>query len=334
MNIEDFLPELNKNAMRYYERVQQRVKYCVTCQPYDGGDYVWIMGIQTTLEELFDDINCPEKYRDAIADHISCPYCGNSSFERYDIVGEGETNDLSIESHLKKAEQRYGKKIVDFQSYLEQYPSLALDHPMGRKLHKEIQRNNAPTTLATGEWYRARPVNGSKVFENDDMRAPNVGISGGGRYHHAGQRVLYIANEESTAIKEVLSDHSEPSLIWVQKYKIIEPIEKILDLTPDWDNFSPSFDVAIVALLSTGTLMQPIIDRKNKWTPQYFITRFIADCARKAGYQGILYRSTKEYSNNLVLFDPDLSQVICEGNPRVIIFDHKERDIFVNHLPF
>lgn len=68
MDYSDFLPDLNKVAERYREKVQVLLKYCVTCQSYDGGDYVWIHGEKTTVDEIMDSVNCPEKYRDDIAE--------------------------------------------------------------------------------------------------------------------------------------------------------------------------------------------------------------------------------------------------------------------------
>ena len=48
MDPDDFLPTLNKTAQRYFQQVQKEVSYCPTCQPYDGGEYIWILGEETT----------------------------------------------------------------------------------------------------------------------------------------------------------------------------------------------------------------------------------------------------------------------------------------------
>ncbi|WKL00525.1 hypothetical protein Q0F98_26305 [Paenibacillus amylolyticus] len=70
----DFLPKLNKTAEKYREKAQRKLKYCITCQPYDGGDYIWFLGEETTVDEILESINCPERYRDDISQHLRCPY--------------------------------------------------------------------------------------------------------------------------------------------------------------------------------------------------------------------------------------------------------------------
>ncbi|WP_188006650.1 hypothetical protein GGGNBK_11900 [Sporosarcina sp. ANT_H38] len=44
MEYEDLLPVLNKTAEKFKVKAQQKLKYCITCQPYDGGSYIWIIG--------------------------------------------------------------------------------------------------------------------------------------------------------------------------------------------------------------------------------------------------------------------------------------------------
>ncbi|MCA1025738.1 hypothetical protein LCM23_06510, partial [Cytobacillus kochii] len=93
------LPTLNKTAEKYLDKAQQELKYCITCQPYDGGSYVWVLGQETTIDDILDDVQCPEKYKEDIASHLSCPSCGKAGFERYEVAG---TEDISI---LKEEEQ-------------------------------------------------------------------------------------------------------------------------------------------------------------------------------------------------------------------------------------
>lgn len=76
------------------------------------------------------------------------------------------------------------------------------------------------------------------------------------------------------------------------------------------------------ALLASCCVFEKVLDRASKWKPQYFVTTFIADCARKAGFKGIIYSSSrKRYGNNLVLFNASEPAVVPEGRPKVYIYE-------------
>lgn len=77
MDIQSFLPYLNKTAEKYLKRVQSEIKYCEYCQSYDGG-CVWVIGQKTTLDEILSECDIPQKYWDIICPHLSCPSCGNT----------------------------------------------------------------------------------------------------------------------------------------------------------------------------------------------------------------------------------------------------------------
>ncbi|GAA4704141.1 RES family NAD+ phosphorylase [Brevibacillus fulvus] len=324
MDYYDFLPDLNKTAERHRVRTQAKVKYCPTCQPYDGGSYVWILGEKTTLEEIYENLNVPERYRDAISEHITCPNCGCSGFDRYDTIGTEDRYVIQTKHHLKTAIKKYGNQITELQEHLQLYPSLALTKTLGKKLHKEILSKKVPSTKIYGEWYRARSVKDNRVFDSSDLDAPGTGIAGDGRYHHTGQSVLYLAKSEETAVNEVVLEENKSQLIWTQKFKVKE-IENLLDLRSDFDYIGPSSTSAVLAaILSSGLLEQKVPDRKSTWKPQYFITKFIADCARLAGYSGICYNSTRAYGANVVLFEWDNNSLEKIGKPSIFIYEPAE----------
>lgn len=323
MESEDFLPDLNKTAEKYREKVQKLIKYCVTCQPYDGGSYVWIMGDKTTIDEIFDSVDCPERYRDDIAKHLGCPNCGNSSFERYDTVGTEDGYILRAERHYYKSLNLYNKRISNFKEHLEKYPSLAVSHSLGRKILKEITEMKVDSDSIKNDensWFRARGVDQSRVFDSNDLYAPPLGKSSGGRFHHPGQSVLYLADSKDLAMTEALENPSIPSIIWVQEYKLSREIDNLLDLRYDWDNYGQLSNLTMAALLASGCIFEAVEDRNNKWKPQYFITTFIADCARLAGYKGILYSSSRGNGYNVVIFN-NQDYVVPEGKPKVFIYE-------------
>lgn len=330
MDYSDFLPDLNKAAERYREKVQVLLKYCVTCQPYDGGDYVWIHGEKTTVDEIMDSVNCPEKYRDDIAEHLHCPNCGSSSIERYGTVGTEDRYRIAEEERYNRILKQYADKIEGFRKHIEDYPSLALDHPMGRKIYKEVvQRRAESVTVTPSKWSRARVVDRPDVFDSKDLHAPGIGLSSGGRFHHPGQSVLYIADSEKLAMVETLDNPNDSKLIWIQSYSQTDSINDILDLRHDWDNIGQSNSDVMYALLVSRCIFEKVLDRNSKWRPQYFITTFIADCARKAGFKGIIYSSSREsYGYNLVLFDAYEPSIVPDGRPKVYIYEPISKNVY------
>ncbi|MCW1929516.1 RES family NAD+ phosphorylase [Bhargavaea beijingensis] len=325
MEYEDFLPKLNKSAEKFKDKAQQLLKYCITCQPYDGGDYIWIVGNETTIDEILEDVRCPEQYREDIAAHLSCPNCGKSGFEQYEVAG---TEDLTIfeeEIKYKSIISRFASKLDDFRSHLEKYPSLALAHQMGRKIHKEIIKSKVETIEVNHtSWSRARLVSHPKVFEQSDMTAPSVGLSSGGRFHHPGQSVLYLAETDELAMIETLDNPDVSSLIWVQKYTQEHKLTGILDLRYQWGSLEYDQNEVILALLVSQYIFEKVKDRSSKWRPQYFLTTFIADCARQAGFNGIIYSSSRSNGSNLVLFNPNETAVHAVDNPKVFIYEPKK----------
>lgn len=322
MDPDDFLPILNKTAQRYLEKVQEDVKYCPSCQPYDGGSYIWILGEETTLEEIFEEYDVPEKHREDIASHIVCGNCGASNFDPYSVVGKEESFNLETKDKIRNAERKFGRQIDELQSHLEKYPSLALSTKLGRRIYKEILNGNIVSTSIQGRFFRARPVASDKVYENRDMSAPPVGVARDGRYHHSGQSVLYIADSKETAIGEISEDYYQPGVVWIQEYEV-SGIDKVLDLRSDWDSIVLTDSAILVGILASRLIDQKVIDRKSNWKPEYFVTRFIADCARLAGFNGIRYSSTRFFGDNVVLFDPKEECVRPTGEPIIIV--HKPR---------
>jgi hypothetical protein len=144
-------------------------------------------------------------------------------------------------------EKKYSRQIDELQDHFKKYPSLSLATKLGRKIYKEILSGNIPSCSISGNWFRGRAVSSAKVYENKDMYVPPSGKTGGGRYHHAGQSVLYIADSRQTAIAEVLEDYFQAALVWIQEYDI-NGVDKILDLRSDWDRIGMTNSTILVAI--------------------------------------------------------------------------------------
>ena len=143
-------------------------------------------------------------------------------------------------------------------------------------------------------------VNSSKLLGTQNLYPPDpekIEIDEG-RYNHFGQSVFYLAENEYGAAAELLE---ESGLVWLQKFKLIKS-DKIIDLS---HNISEAPNAGL-ELLSFGLRYSNVLERRVKrsagWKPEYFVPRFIADCAKLYGYNGVKFNSSRSYSRNLVLF--------------------------------
>lgn len=318
-------PPLTKKAEAYRDRVQARLYSCELDQPTDA-DGMWFVGDPVELTTLLDEANVPEKLRGDVVAHLRCPYCGNDSIGIGDDVGVQPSIEREIERHLRKAMRDHGKQIEALADFLEKYPTLGATHPFGRRLRRGIRSGNVPTRAAVGTWYRSRADEDGKVLTSAEMWAAPAGTSGEARFNHAGQRTVYLGSTRDTVVREVVEDaEGQPRIVWIQEFEL-EPVDRVLDLTGDWWVLGPDTDPALVAVLGSGILEQFVEDRANRWKPEYFVPRFVMDCAREQGYAGIQYPSTRGGIHNLVLFDPDAVVAHAKGEPRLARSDEVLRE--------
>ncbi len=64
--------------------------------------------------------------------------------------------------------------------------------------------------------------------------------------------------------------------------------------------------------------------RDSPWKPEYFVPRYIADCAKEAGFRAIRFRSARAFGTNLVVFEWDERLVKAVGEPRSRTFVPRE----------
>lgn len=158
-----------------------------------------------------------------------------------------------------------------------------LAHPLYRaRLSDEVTRlRQAPADLAT---YGPAPAS----------------ATGEGRFNHAGVPMLYLADAEAVAAAE-LGAIGQACLVGT--LRILQPL-KIFDLisadgeSVDSDLFDALANSALLAAPRTG----------DGWVKrQYVFSRYVADCARSAGFHAIRYGSTKTQAgvNYVVLAPPD-----------------------------
>ncbi len=321
-------PELTAKEEKYRKRVQSEIENCLYCQPYDDGEAVWILGERTDLEDLLYNLNIPDKYWDNVIRHLHCPYCGNESFDRYSEIGVKTKFDKEVEKHMDEVYGLYGSEVRAFEDLLESFPLLAYSNRFGKRIHKELKEGKLPKIAIKGDFYRARRVESSEVLTKDGMYNPPTGKPQEGRFNHAGQSHLYLSNDKATAIKEVITNELS-LLVWCQKFELRKEVKNVLDLTFDWMNITPSTSTLLLSLKVFNSIGRA--DRnKGLWRPDYYLTRYIMDCAKEQGYNGIKYNSTKETNEyDVVLFYPDKLDIIAIGDPHIEIFMNKgDKDEF------
>jgi len=325
---EDFKKALTLKEERLRDKIQKEILSCYNCQPYDCGEPVWIHGERTDVEDLFYSFNIHEKYWDAILEYLFCP-CGTELDTLDCQVGIQSKYEKDLNKFINDASKLYKKKIEIFINLLENTPFLGFKDSFGKKLYKEIETGKFPVTeLNIDECYfRARKVNSHDILESSKMLNAPKGKPTEGRFNHSGQSYLYLTENKETAIKEV-AQKDKSFLVWYQEFKLERKVEGVLDLTYDLDLISLSSNPLLIILFLTNSL-EKFENNLDNWRPDYFITRFIMDCAKDLGYKGIKYNSTKSRNDfNIVLFYPHELELLKIGDPLIEIFKDEDREIF------
>ncbi|MBA3557367.1 MAG: RES family NAD+ phosphorylase [Gemmatimonadaceae bacterium] len=194
------------------------------------------------------------------------------------------------------------------------YPYLGLSHPAGRTIYDVLCKAPA-TRIDSGKWWRARRPEGAIALNLSDLLPPDAGkVQSEGRFNHFGQRVFYLASSPVGAALEILDVRKAELTAWVQLFHV-SGNQRVMDLRRDnlMDNQLP---MVLVGLLS-DFLDELRPSAYSWWKPEYFVPRFIADCAREQRYEGILFGGMQHQGDNLVVFQSDGSHIKAEGSPRL-----------------
>lgn len=299
--MEERKPELNTTENKYLKKVQDEIQFCSYDQSYDGSNLIWIYGKETDIDDLFFKHNVPEKYWNKILANVKCPECGNEYFDLGSIVGTKSDYDHGLEKLYKEA-KKFHKQIKSLEEDLKKTLMLGLKNPFGRKLYKQVSEKKLLTIEVKGIFYRGRFADPKKpALLIKDMLIPDWGIPFEGRYNHLGHSHFYLSENQITSEAEVLQGGSAPIEAYIQKFDIKNTIPNILDLSHELYEISLDTPMILVALFSFIENRSGTID---KFKPAYYIPRFIADCAKAAGYNGIKYTSALNRNGfNIVLFD-------------------------------
>lgn len=308
-----------KSDEEWAELLQPEVAYCYNCQPREDGEFIWVVGDQIEMTDFLSEHDVPEAQWEAVAGRLHCQNCGTELDPSCDI-GRKSAEEEAADEQWREWHDEYAPKLEEFTQWLERFPYLGADHAVGREFLEQIKE--FPTnTYAREEWWRARRVEGPVPLTAVQMGPPPNPPRSEGRYNHHGQRVFYLASSKEDAAAEVLG--SGECLAWVQQFKIADRT-KLLDLTrPMAHEDMGAIPILLAGLAWSRAHMAPD-DPDFEWKPQYFLPRFIADCARRHGFRGIVFDSPKHYGENLVLFDWKREDVVPVGEPSLL--EWKPRD--------
>jgi hypothetical protein len=184
-------------------------------------------------------------------------------------------------------------------------PFLLLEHPFARRVLEEVRRQ-AGLVLASvvdGLFYRARLE--QDVLDRNQLPnaietygAPPAPVVKEGRFNHAGAPMLYLATSEAVAAAE-LGAPGEACFVGALAFRTKLSVLDLVDI----DEMDPGHDL-LLALAQSALLLAP--NTGEGWVRrQYVFSRFVADCARNAGFDAIRYGSTKQAGgSNYVVLEP------------------------------
>jgi RES domain-containing protein len=173
-------------------------------------------------------------------------------------------------------------------------PFLVLTSPVARDIFEEVKKtcSKLPAGTPYERLYRGRCIE-NPTFH--DFNSPPASVVREGRYNHAGRPVLYLASDERTCWEECRRPKSR---FFVMEFSV-QSLLLLLNFS-DFDELSN----LLSALIYSSLMSNPT--ESDGWSrPEYVLTRFVADCARAAGVDGIVYPSCQDSGgDNVVLLDP------------------------------
>lgn len=319
-------PNLSPKEKGILKKVQSQIAYCVYCQPYDSGEPVWIFGNRTDLDDLIYNYTDSDKSIEKIKKHLYCPHCGHDDLTWDDEIGVKTDYEKKVDGLMEEVAIVHGNDLKHLKKLIDKNPLLVYKDPLAQNIFNEIKNKKFPITKIKGKFYRARKVENSKILNSDELKCPPTGKSNEGRFNHAGQSHLYLANNKETAIREISEGHNS-LLLWYQEFDVEKEVDSILDLSYSFGDISLSSSVLFLALTEYSDAVYKDGGNLDNWKPDYFLTRYIMDCAKHCGYNGIKYNSTKDRGgHNYVLFYPEKVKLKAIDRPQIYILMKKEDD--------
>jgi len=177
-------------------------------------------------------------------------------------------------------------------------------------------------------WYRARLMDGDTPFTIDQMGPPPARRSSHGRANPPGIPYLYLGSEPASAVAEVRPHTGETACVadftLREELRLVDLRDPRLALSPfsygDEDQIGTlRADLALLGRLGEE-LTRPVLPQGA--AIDYVPSQYLCELIKKAGYDGVLYRSAVGDAVNLALFEPDRAQggaVVQHRVQRVVV---------------
>ena len=266
------------------------------------------------LDCLYSGSRLPEIYsRDdfnRLVKEIECPRCGA------DLIGNIWAYELPFD--IPDNFENTVREIADIAS---RTPFLLLEHPFCQDILRAIKEliGSSSATQINTSLYRGRSSEKNDVTEEiASFDFPPKRVVEEGRYNHAGNSSLYLASDADTCVAELRNTNSTICEFFFE-HKL-----HILDLVSPFDNHEKSAD--LLNALVYSALVSAKQPEEGFHKPHYVVSRFVADCAKLAGFHAIKYPSTRmtKTNFNLVLLNPELT---LEKYAKVVSYHHHARKI-------
>jgi hypothetical protein len=227
-----------------------------------------------------------------LATELPCPRCGGKL--GYTIYPYNFPFDVP---------DNFEDNMREISAIAESTPFLLLKHKFSAEVLEAI--NNVASHTVDSEMpsplFRARPLAGLKDFDVAQFDFAPRDIVSEGRYNHAGGSALYLSDSHETCFHEVNDEVCAIAEIGFNG-RI-----KVLDLVQPYESHKEFSDL-LNTLVYSALLSEPRNGKGFRKT-EYVFSRFIADCARSAGFDAIKFPSIKALNDcfNLVVLNRDFS---------------------------
>ncbi len=189
-------------------------------------------------------------------------------------------------------------ELIDFMSFLDQTPKLAITHPIGQRINKIINDITSFIGFDKDAFYHSRPRKKCEPpFVWGQMLKAPYGLPSVGRFNEIGQARFYFADTQDGSINEIRkhlgkSDSTEYTIQTVM-ISARNPVN-LLDLSAKEMRGLNTFLKYLRIPFSTTSGNRP---------REYLIPQFVADCCYACGIDGIKYYGGKDYSNYVTWAD-------------------------------
>lgn len=227
---------------------------------------------------------------DILVKIVPCPRCDSplrGNIWTYELPFASEIYISDFESNIKAIAELSART-----------PFLLLTNNFALEIYELIHDHfkNVKSVLPQSSFYRARLTTEVMTLDYKEFTVAPKSVIGEGRYNHSGDQVFYLSSDIDTCFNELGG-----KLCYIAEINLTKEI-KILDLTEPEEKSS-----TLNALVASALLNSPI-SATGYDKPAYVFSRFVADCAKSAGFDAIKYPSTKlnGYNYNLAIIKQEV----------------------------